>query len=335
MLSFIVICMYILKFILNLKECLPILFCSVCVRWYSITKCSMLWKYVDAHDMQLTSYQVQKLVPILPSSVKYLRICSLSTQQRIPFITPRTAIEIRERCPQLKTLIIESAFIAKHINFTDITVEDLPQKLCILSLRKSFFHTDQFFCSISHPTVPKIQILDCSNCWCVTDNDLPFFSRLSDLQELYLAGCPITDAGSSVLLKAIPNLKVLDLEGTGIGRQTINSLNQFCKSLERLYLGFTGLTDEYLSILEGTSLPVLHTLCVRRTLISCAGIKSVIVSISTLKYINAALCGIAANCSLDLLVHPCARKMLNFEFEDKLDDDICEHFLKRNNGLGY
>lgn len=285
--------------------------------------------------MQLTSYQVQKLVPILPPCVTYLRICSLSTQQRIPFLTPRTTIEIRERCPHLKTLIIESAFIAKHINFTDITVEDLPQKLCVLSLRKSFFHTDQFFCSVSHPTVPKIKVLDCSSCWCVTDNDIPFFSRLSDLQEIYLAGCPITDVGVAILLKAVENLKVLDLEGTGVGDLTISSLNQFCRSLEKLYLGNTTVTDDDLLMLEGTNLRVLQTVCLRKTEISCAAIKSLIISVSTLRYINVTSCGISTNCSLDLLLHPSVKNKVKLEFDDKIASDNCDHFFLRSNRLEF
>lgn len=281
--------------------------------------------------MQLTSYQVQKLVPILPPCVKYLRICSLSTQQRIPFLTPRTTIEIRERCPHLKTLIIESAFIAKHINFTDITVEDLPQKLCVLSLRKSFFHTDQFFCSVSHPTVPKIKVLDCSSCWCITDNDIPFFSRLSDLQEIYLAGCPISDDGAVTLLKAVEGLKVLDLEGTRVKEQTILCLNKCCQSLEKLYLGSTPLTDDELLSIKETSLPMLEILCLRKTEISCAGIKYLIMKLHSLRYINVAMCGIATNCSLELLLHPSAQKKLKFEFEEKIDANFCDHFLTRNN----
>lgn len=281
--------------------------------------------------MQLTSYQVQKLVPILPPCVTYLRICSLSTQQRIPFLTPRTTIEIRERCPHLKTLIIESAFIAKHINFTDITVEDLPQKLCVLSLRKSFFHTDQFFCSVSHPTVPKIKVLDCSSCWCVSDSDIPFFSRLSDLQEIYLAGCPISDSGTVTLLKAVENLKVLDLEGTDIRGQTMETINQYCQSLEKLYIGNTATTDDDLLTFKGTSLPMLQTLCLRKTRISCTGIKSLIVSLHSLKYVNVAMCGIATNCSLELLLHSSVKKRLRLEFDEKIDTNNCDHFLTRNN----
>lgn len=304
----------------------------VCLRWYHITRCQILWKYVDAHDMQLTSYQIRKLVPILPSCVLYLRICSLSTLQRIPFLTPHTAIEIRERCPHLRTLIIESAFIAKHSHFTDITVEDLPQKLSVLSLRKSFFHTDQFFCSVSHPTVPKIRVLDCSSCWCVSDNDIPFFSRLQDLQEIYLAGCPISDVGVVILLKSLKSLKVLDLESTSIGERTIVSLNQYCQSLEKLYLGNTAIKDSHLFIFDGTSLPLLQILCLRKTEISCIGIRSLIISLHSLKFINVALCGISSECAFELIVHASVTKKLKFEDDEGVSPtSYCDHFLMRNN----
>ncbi|GIY01024.1 f-box domain-containing protein [Caerostris extrusa] len=280
----------------------------VCLRWYHLTRCKVLWKHVDAHDMQLTSHQVQKLVPILPSCVMYLRICSLSTQQRIPFLTPHTAIEIRERCPHLKTLIIESAYIAKHINFTDITVEDLPQKLSVLSLRKSFFHTDQFFCSVSHPTVPKIKVLDCSSCWCVCDNDIPFFSRLSDLQEIYLANCPISDSGVVTLLKGVENLKVLDLENTAVGAETISSLSQNCHSLEKLYLGNTQVADEHICYIQSNSFPVLQIVCLRKTRISCVGIRYLTSCIHSLKYLNVSACNISSDCFLELSLHVSVKK---------------------------
>ncbi|XP_035218301.1 F-box/LRR-repeat protein 12-like [Stegodyphus dumicola] len=304
----------------------------VCLRWYQLTRCQVLWKHVDAHDMQLTSYQVQKLVPILPPCVIYLRICSLSTQQRIPFLAPHTAIEIRERCPHLKTLIIESAFIAKHINFTDITVEDLPQKLSVLSLRKSFFHTDQFFCSVSHPTVPKIKVLDCSSCWCVSDNDIPFFSRLSDLQEIYLAGCPITDIGVVILLKAVENLKVLDLENTAIGEQTVISLGQNCHSLEKLYLGNTAIKDQHLCTIQSASLPKLQTICLRKTSVSCMGLNYLISSLRTLKYLNVSTCSISSEC--ELIVQVTKKRQLRFDGSDIEDSaEYCDHFLLRNNQL--
>lgn len=306
----------------------------VCLRWYNITRCPVLWKHVDAHDMQLTSYQVQKLVPILPTSVKYLRICSLSTQQRIPFLTPNTTIEIRERCPHLRTLVIESAFVAKHINFTDITVEDLPQRLSVLSLRKSFFHTDQFFCSVSHPTVPKIKVLDCSSCWCVNDNDILFFSRLSDLQEIYLAGCPVSDVGVVPLLKAVEHLKVLDLEHTNVGLHTMVSLSQYCQSLEKLYLGHTKVSDEHLCAIQSASLPKLQILCLRKTHISCIGLRYLVTALQTLKYLNVSTCSISKECALELSVTVAMKKRLKFDATDERQDaEYCDHFLLRDNQI--
>ncbi|XP_042908091.1 F-box/LRR-repeat protein 12 isoform X2 [Parasteatoda tepidariorum] len=307
----------------------------VCLRWYNLTRCQVLWKYVDAHDMQLTSYQLQKMVPILPPCVTYLRISSLSTQQRIPFLTPQTAIEIRERCPHLRTLIIESAFVAKHINFTDITVEDLPQKLSVLSLRKSFFHTDQFFCSVSHPTVPKIKVLDCTSCWCVCDNDIPFFSRLGDLQEIYLAGCPISDVGVVILLKAVEHLKVLDLEATKIGGQTILSLSQNSNSLEKLYLGYTDVADEHFRCLQNTSLPMLQIVCLRKTSITCVGLRYLLNYLRSLKYMNVSNCSISSECALELSLQGAPTKQLNFESNKIVNLEYCDHFFHRNNFRDY
>ncbi|KAG8191464.1 hypothetical protein JTE90_020713 [Oedothorax gibbosus] len=305
----------------------------VCLRWYNLTRCPILWKSVDAHDMQLTSYQVQKLIPILPACVKYLRICSLSTQQRIPFLSPTTTINIRERCPHLRTLVIESAFIAKHINFTDITVEDLPQDLSILSLRKSFFHTDQFFCSVSHPTVPKVKVLDCTSCWCVSDNDILFFSRLSDLQEVYLAGCPVTDVGLVSFLNAVTNIKVLDLEGTSIGIQTMRVMSRECKSLEKLYLGHTKVTDDHLMAIEIAAWPQLQIMCLKKTYVSCVGLRYLVSALRTLQSLNVTTCSISSECVLELSVTMSMRKKLIFDKDEEDDDDIeyCDHFLLRNN----
>lgn len=306
---------------------------GVCSRWYRLSRSPGLWKRVDTHDMQLTSYQMQKLVPILPACVVHLQIRGLPILM-VPLITPQVAIEIRERCPDLETLIIEDAFVAKHVHFTDITVEDLPQKLSVLSLRKSFFHPDQFFCSVSHPTVPKIKVLDCSQCWCVTDDDIPFFTRLTDLQELYLEDCSITYAGVSLLLKRIENLRILDLEGTRIVDGTVILLATQCQTLEELFLGRTSVGDKDFRVLPAGSLLKLTSLCLMQTPVSNTGLRTVLQRLSSLKALNVALCSsVTSECIAELVATLPLSRRFRINFSGSSENANCHHFYTRKKYL--
>lgn len=306
-------------------------FYSVCLRWYYITRCQILWKCVDIHAMELTSYQVQKLLPTLPSCVSYIRICCMycPRKQPNPIITAENASKLKEHCPHLETLIIENAFLATYKTITDIAVENLPQQLCVLSLRRSIFRTHYFFTNADASV--NIKVLDFTSCICIQNNHLTYFSRLRHLEELYLAGCQICDFGIRCLCnknnQTIPNLKVLDLEATKVGDQSISALKEEFQSLEKLYLQRTNITDEALSIFDRYSLKNLNTLCLMNNSLSSAGLKSLL-KLKSLKNVYVAISDISKNCLLE--IHPSLRRKLRFKEELTADTIYCDHFMKRN-----
>lgn len=282
--------------------------------------------------MELTSYQVQKLLPTLPSCVSYIRICCMycPRKQPNPIFTAENAIKLKEHCPHLETLIIENAFLATYKTITDIAVENLPQQLCVLSLRKSIFRTHYFFTNVDASI--NIKVLDFTSCICIQNNHLTYFSRLRHLEELYLAGCQICDFGIRSLCNKInqtlPNLKVLDLEATNVGDLSISALREEFQSLEKLYLRRTLVTDNGLSFFDKFTLQNLNTLCLMNNSYSSTGLKSLL-RLKSVKCINVAISDISKNCLMD--IHPSLRRKLMFK-EDLTNDSVfCDHFMKRNN----
>lgn len=57
----------------------------------------------------------------------------------------------------------------------------------------------------------------------VTDQGLAVLAQLPSLQTLRLRGTRITDAGLQSLLAALPELKQLDLQQTGVSRDTVDA----------------------------------------------------------------------------------------------------------------
>lgn len=144
----------------------------------------------------------------------------------------------------------------------------------------------------------------------------------------------MSDTGVVPLLKAVENLKVLDLEHTNIGAQTMASLGQYCQYLEKLYLGFTKVTDEHLCTIESALLPKLQIICLRKTYISCVGLHYLVSTLRSLKYLNVSTSSISSEFSLELSVTVAIMKRLKFDAtEDSRNEEYCDHFLLRNNYL--
>lgn len=286
--------------------------------------------------MELTPYQVQKLLSTLPNCVSYIRICCLycPRKQPNPIFTSENAKNLKEYCPHLETLIIENAFLATYKTLTDIAVDNLPQKICVLSLRGSIFRTRYFFSNVN--ICLNMKVLDFSSCICIRDNHLACFSKMRSLEELYLAGCQIYHPGIKMLLDTPQNnttlrLKVLDLESTEINDDTILLLQERLHTLEKLYLRRTKLTDECFTYLDRYSFQRLETLCLQNTAITYAGVKSLL-RLQSLRYITLSVSDIYKNGVLEL--HPAWHKMLRFK-SDKADDPLfCDHFMKRS-AYGY
>lgn len=281
--------------------------------------------------MELTPYQVQKLLPTLPSCVSYIRICSLycPRKQPDPIFTSENAKKLKEFCPHLETLIIENAFLATYKTVTDIAVENLPQKVCVLSLRGSIFRTHYFFSNVN--TCQNIKILDFSSCICIRDNHLGCFSKMRSLEELYLAGCQIHNQGIKILLdtsekSTVLRLKVLDLEATEITDEIIMVLQERLVSLEKLFLRRTQITDDSFAFVDKYSFEKLNTLCLQDTNMTSAGIRPLL-KLKSIKFINLSVEVLKSNL---LEIHPALRRVLRFKNEEAADSLFCDHFMKRN-----
>ncbi|XP_076311069.1 F-box/LRR-repeat protein 12-like [Tachypleus tridentatus] len=303
----------------------------VCKLWYQLTRSKTLWRFVDATDIKLTTQQLAKLVSRLTTAVNHLYICGLVLNE-VPFLTPGLIAEISRNSPDLQTLVIEGAFVAKQINWTDITIQDLPPKLTTLSLRRSFFHADQLFCCTDSPSGPQLKCLDVSHCWCISDHDMPFFTKLSNLQELYLESCDyISDDGVFMFVSRSETLTVIDIEGTNISDDTLHIISERCPKLQKLFLGKTWVTDRGIMSLSDKAFPSLEMLCLSKTMVTITGIKYLCESQKTLKWLKISESKLLLQDVQDVMsVLPlCKVYRKQVTHFSSPESDICEHFLEK------
>lgn len=306
--------------------------------------------------------EVAKLIKRLPKFVTHLRICCSSLDVRLPLWLPDVTAALRRRCPNLESLIIENAFFQEQSCDVRIRTQDekkfhktflpkdsadeedmelfcvscaseestldqfapeyLPEKLRVMSLRNSQFFTSHFASRID-VLIPHIEVLDLSPYLCVTENIVPFFSRLTNLTELYLARCPVTSKGVEKLLQAVRNLKVLDLENTGVCSETFQALKRYGQSLEKLYFGSTFVEDSYLTFEDENEFDNLRVLCLRSTYVTPRGLEGLFHFYPHLHSVDVSQCE----------VEEIWTNQRYFYMHNKLifnNNAYCDHFRKNN-----
>lgn len=322
-----------------------------------MAKDSILWVKVDAHVK--SPNEVVKLMKRLPKFVTHLRICCSSLDVRLPLWLPDVTAALRRRCPDLESLIIENAFFqeqscdvrirtqdekkfhktflpkdaadkvdielfcascaSKESTLDQFAPEYLPKKLRVMSLRNSQFFTSHFASRID-VFIPQITVLDLSPYLCVTENIVPFFSRLTNLAELYLARCPVTSKGIEKLLQTLRNLKVLDLENTGLNSETFKALKNYGHSLEKLYFGSTFVEDSSLTFENEIAFDNLRVLCLRSTYVTPRGLEKLFNFYPHLDFVDVSQCEVEEIWTNQRYFHIHSKLIFNNAF--------CDHFRK-------
>ena len=275
-----------------------------------------------------SSVEVAQLIRRLPSCVTYLRICCNVLDVRFPLWLPDVAAGLRKRCPDLEILIIEKVFFQEQPCDVQIRTQDekkfhkwippsdeegselfciscasedsaldqfapeyFPKKLHVLSLRESLFITSHFTSRLD-VLIPQLKVLDLSPSLCITEDIVPFFSRVSNLTELYLGRCPVTSKGIEKILQTVENLKILDLENTGVCFKIFLALKRYGRSLVELYIGGTLVEDSFLAFENDNTFENLRVLCLRSTCVTPRGLVELLDLYPSLCSVNVSQCNV-------------------------------------------
>lgn len=298
-----------------------------------MSRSKSFWKSVNVSGMALTAQKIEKLIERLPTYVTSFKIRNLicPRKQEDPILTAKHSAKLNDNCPNLNTLVIENTLLTTYKSYIDFDVNCIPSTVTVVSLRGSIFQADFFFDHL-HSDI-CIDVLDLSSCLCITDHHLSIFIRLYDLEELYLAECPIFDS-SLMYLNCIDKypkysffrLKVLDLEGTEMGDETIMLLQTILPFIEKLYLGHTKITDESFKYVDSLSLFELDTICLRNTAFTPTGLRWVL-KLRSIEHIDITSSDILRRYVSGLNEDLQAK----FRFHNEvINARYCDHFKKRN-----
>lgn len=329
-----------------------------------MTRSGLFWERADLARYNLPEKKLEQFLTKLPSCVNQLRIGSSSASQLTKISVPRLYHILLERFPNLSTLIIENSILQNpFIHMTGIngfiinlklpmdhqirkyyslvgmvyyptevdsdfnTLVNLLRHLTVLSLRHSILAVE-FREDFVQPLSSKIKVLDLTNCMCAVVQTIKQFVQLPLLEELYLAGTPISVNGVETVLKEVPNLKVLDLDDTIVAHETFTVLRNHGKKLVAIYLGKTAVKDsDMIEIDEGT-FPVLTKLCLQRTAITEIGVKKLLLAVPSLTHIFLTKSKVKITWMLDQSAF--VRGKLKYDDSDETEE--CNHFLQNKFG---
>lgn len=310
-------------FSIFLINCLIIYFYhfSACHRWYDVSRSSIVWSKLDVKVKN--SVHMLKSILVLPPSVIHLNINCSTFDRLYPLWLPDILTRLHERCPGIKTLIIENVFFSKRFCNAKTTTDHVllhsfetatsgikrkrclqeccsekiscdkyvpknrPRELSIFSLRYAHSFLSHLSSQISQ-FLPSVKVLDLTCSANVKPMAIPFFLKLQCLKELYLVECTVSNSALETLLKHIKSLKVLDLEGSHeTDDDTFMVLQKHGHFLEQLFLGNTCIES---FLIKDGSFPNLQRICFKNTSIDDEEISYFIAKMPKLKYIDASFC---------------------------------------------
>lgn len=329
---------------------------SACHRWYDVSRSSAVWSKLDV-KVKNSVHMVKSLL-VLPPSVVHLNINCSTFDRLYPLWLPDILTRLHERCPGIKTLIIENVFFSKRfcnaktttdhvllhsfercgskrrrciqeccnekINCDKYVPNNRPRELSIFSLRYAHSFLSHLSSQISQ-FLPDIKVLDLTCSANVKPMAIPFFLKLECLKELYLVKCTVSNSALETLLKQIKSLKVLDLEGSHeIDDDTFMILQKHGNFLEQLFLGNTFI--ESFLVKEG-SFPNLQRICFRNTSIDDEEISYFISKMPNLKYIEASFCNFTF---IQLISLEASAYKKRFIYTNQGDPTaLCHHFKRK------
>ncbi|XP_055945253.1 F-box/LRR-repeat protein 12-like [Argiope bruennichi] len=253
---------------LNFEE---LCMCSrVCQKWHVLAKDFSLRKRITVRR-PLKSGQFLSLIKYhftqFLEEFKLLKPCG---QESLLSVKRNVLWKLSNKSTNLKKLVLMSCSLSV------VSLEDLPSSLEHLSIRGSEIFPDVFFGLNPNMFVPHLVCLDIggvSNF--LTSQDLHVFSKLKSLRALYLEGCfRINNGGIDSIIDILPQLEVLDVEGTDISNEGALTIFNHCTNVRDLFIGHTSIDDLAFARVKTHILPHLRSFCVRNTNISSMGLHS-------------------------------------------------------------
>ncbi|GFQ96388.1 hypothetical protein TNCT_726431 [Trichonephila clavata] len=245
--------------------------CSrVCQRWYILAKDFSLRKRIVIKK-PLQSYQFSSLVHHHFTHVlKEFKLLITCGEYSLLSIEKDALWRLALQSNNIKKLVLMSC------SLLIVSLKDFPSSLEHLSIRGSEIYPYVFFGQNPSLYVPHLVCLDIggvSNF--LTSQDLHVFSKLKFLRALYMDGCfRVNNGGIESIIDILPQLEVLDVEGTDISDDGVITIFNFCSNIRNLYIGNTSVNDAAFSLVEAQALPHLRTLCVMNTNISSTVLHS-------------------------------------------------------------
>lgn len=234
---------------------------SLCVKQISISK--------HLKNRKLSLLIDHPFITTHLETFKYLN----NSDFRWTYLKKSTFSKLRSR--KIKKLILAKCVISS------VMVRDLPPTLKHLSLWGCRIDPHQLFWNPTNEL--DVTCLDLSgvNTFFTSEN-LDLVLRLKNLRCLYLEDCfRINNGGIELIIDILPQLQVLDLEGTDISNYIVRMIMFYGSELKELYIGHTCIDDDAFSSIVVGSQQNLSTLCVRNTVITQTCIDKLIFSFNS------------------------------------------------------
>ncbi|GIY06735.1 f-box domain-containing protein [Caerostris darwini] len=248
--------------------------CSrVCRRWHFLAKDYTLKKKITIKKPLRNDLFLSLIQHHFTHFLEEFKILKARGQESHMSVSQNVLWKLTNKSINLKKLIL------MWCSLTSASLKDLPSSLEHLSIRGSEIFPDVFFGSKPNLHAPNLVCLDIggvSNF--LTSQDLSVFSTLKSLKALYLEGCfRVNNGGIESIIDILPQLEVLDVEGTDISNEGAILILNYCCNIRDLFLGHTVVDDLALSIADMQSLSHLSSFCVRNTRISSAALHAFLI----------------------------------------------------------
>lgn len=171
---------------------------------------------------------------------------------------------------KIKTLALTSC------SLTAVSLKDFPSSLTHLCVRGSEIYPEPFFGPNPNIFLPHLTCLDIggvSNF--IQSQDVHVFTTLKSLRCLYMEGCfRINNGGIESILELLPQLEILDVEGTDISNEGAVIILNHSTNIRELFIGHTQVDDAVFLTVGRNAMPHLTSFCVMDTNITSMGLHS-------------------------------------------------------------
>ncbi|KAL1117029.1 hypothetical protein AAG570_004357, partial [Ranatra chinensis] len=224
-----------------------------CRRLESVTRDRTLWEIVDFRPDVLSLFHLKRYIHFLQPATRLIATrgpaTSAATKHHHPSICKSFLRGVARNAPNLTILILENHII----DSSKLTLEDFPRSLQELRLQKcvmTHVFPDRSYFHRMNKSLPKLKILDLTDCDWFMPHSLLALSKSQSLEELVLTGCDVCDCLPYTSLAAnfgFSALRVLDLRFTLVSDTEVSCFNR-TTTLRELMLDAPGDTSRDFSI---------------------------------------------------------------------------------------